>query len=113
MSRIGILPIDLPAGVSTEVSSDNLVTVKGPKGELQQQVDKNITVKVEENQSICFQVHRGEGSQIEARIVPLTFEQHGFGCYRRIYHSAGAGGCWIQGRSKGQQPPGAESWVFA
>jgi large subunit ribosomal protein L6 len=49
MSRIGILPIDLPAGVSIEVSSDNLVTVKGPKGELQQQVDKNITVKVEEN----------------------------------------------------------------
>ena len=50
MSRIGILPVDIPAGVSLEVSSDNLVTVKGPKGELQQQVDKNITVKVEENQ---------------------------------------------------------------
>jgi large subunit ribosomal protein L6 len=50
MSRIGILPIDIPAGVSLEVSSDNLVTVKGPKGELHQQVDKNITVKVEENQ---------------------------------------------------------------
>jgi len=50
MSRIGILPIDLPAGVSMEVSSDNLVTVKGPKGELHQQVDKNITVKVEDNQ---------------------------------------------------------------
>ena len=50
MSRIGILPVDLPAGVSIEVNSDNLVTVKGPKGELQQQVDKNITVKVEENQ---------------------------------------------------------------
>ena len=49
MSRIGILPIDLPAGVSIEVSSDNLVTVKGPKGELHQQVDKNISVKVEEN----------------------------------------------------------------
>jgi large subunit ribosomal protein L6 len=50
MSRIGILPIDLPAGVSVEVSSDNLVTVKGPKGELQQQVDPNLRVKVEENQ---------------------------------------------------------------
>jgi large subunit ribosomal protein L6 len=49
MSRIGILPIDIPAGVTVEVSKDNLVTVKGPKGELQQQVDKNITVKVEEN----------------------------------------------------------------
>ena len=49
MSRIGILPIELPAGVSVEVDKDNLVTVKGPKGELQQKVDKNLTVKVEEN----------------------------------------------------------------
>ena len=50
MSRIGILPIDIPAGVSIEVDKDNLVTVKGPKGELHQQVDKGISVKVEENQ---------------------------------------------------------------
>ena len=49
MSRIGILPIELPAGVSVEVDKDNVVTVKGPKGELQQKVDKNLTVKVEEN----------------------------------------------------------------
>jgi large subunit ribosomal protein L6 len=48
MSRIGILPVVLPAGVSIEVDKDNLVTVKGPKGELTQQVDKNITVKVED-----------------------------------------------------------------
>jgi len=52
MSRIGILPVDIPAGVTIEVSEDNLVTVKGPKGELKQQVDKNITVKVEENQIV-------------------------------------------------------------
>ena len=50
MSRIGILPIDIPAGVTIEVDKENLVTVKGPKGELTQKVDKNITVKVEENQ---------------------------------------------------------------
>ncbi|MDX2429515.1 MAG: 50S ribosomal protein L6 [Bacteroides sp.] len=49
MSRIGILPIDIPAGVSIEVDKDNVVTVKGPKGELTQQIDKAITVKVEEN----------------------------------------------------------------
>ena len=48
MSRIGILPVDISAGVSIEEDKDNLVTVKGPKGELTQQVDKNITVKVEE-----------------------------------------------------------------
>jgi large subunit ribosomal protein L6 len=50
MSRIGILPVDIPEGVTIEVSDDNLVTVKGPKGELKQQVDKKITVKVEEGQ---------------------------------------------------------------
>ena len=50
MSRIGILPIDIPAGVSIEVDKDNVVTVKGPKGELTQQVDKNLTVKVEDGQ---------------------------------------------------------------
>jgi large subunit ribosomal protein L6 len=50
MSRIGILPIDIPAGVSVEVDKDNRVTVKGPKGELAQQVDKVITVKVDGNQ---------------------------------------------------------------
>ncbi len=48
MSRIGILPVDIPAGVSIEVDKDNLVTVKGPKGELTQQVDNKITVKVED-----------------------------------------------------------------
>jgi large subunit ribosomal protein L6 len=50
MSRIGILPIDIPAGVSIEVDKENVVTVKGPKGELTQQVDKNLTVKVEDTQ---------------------------------------------------------------
>ena len=50
MSRIGILPVEIPAGVSIEVDKDNLVTVKGPKGELTQKADKAITIKVEDNQ---------------------------------------------------------------
>ena len=49
MSRIGKLPVDLPAGVSVDVDKDNLVTVKGPKGELTQKVDSAITLKVEDN----------------------------------------------------------------
>ena len=48
MSRIGKLPIAIPAGVTVTVSPENLVTVKGPKGELKQQVNPNITVAVEE-----------------------------------------------------------------
>jgi large subunit ribosomal protein L6 len=50
MSRIGILPIDVPAGVTIEVNEDNLVKIKGPKGELQQQVDIDIKVEVKDNQ---------------------------------------------------------------
>ena len=48
MSRIGKLPVNLPAGVTVEVSSDNVVSVKGPLGQLSQQVDRDITVKVED-----------------------------------------------------------------
>ena len=48
MSRIGKAPIAIPAGVSITVSDKNLVTVKGPKGELAQQVDSDITVKEED-----------------------------------------------------------------
>ena len=49
MSRIGRLPITVPAGVTVTVDSDNLVTVKGPKGTLSQQVNSAITVKKEGN----------------------------------------------------------------
>ena len=46
MSRIGKLPISVPAGVSISVDK-TLVTVKGPKGVLTQEIDPNITVVVE------------------------------------------------------------------
>jgi large subunit ribosomal protein L6 len=49
MSRIGKLPIEIPAGVKFSVSDTNLVTVKGPLGELTQQVDPDITLSLEGN----------------------------------------------------------------
>ena len=48
MSRIGKAPIKLPPGVTVEVNADNLVTVKSTKGKLHQQIDPDITIKVEE-----------------------------------------------------------------
>jgi large subunit ribosomal protein L6 len=48
MSRIGKAPIALPAGVELQVSPSNEITVKGPKGTLTQNVDADITVKVED-----------------------------------------------------------------
>ena len=52
MSRIGILPIDLPSGVTVTVSESNEVKVKGPKGEISQQLDPEIKVEIKENQVI-------------------------------------------------------------
>jgi large subunit ribosomal protein L6 len=48
MSRVGKAPIAIPAGVTVTVSGENLITVKGPKGELQQAVDADIKVEQEE-----------------------------------------------------------------
>ena len=45
MSRIGKLPITVPAGVTVTVDENNFVTVKGPKGTLTQQVNPDITLK--------------------------------------------------------------------
>ena len=49
MSRIGKLPVAIPAGVTVTVSDDNLVTVKGPKGTLTQQITGDLKVTLEEN----------------------------------------------------------------
>ena len=48
MSRVGKAPINLPANVQVNVSKGNLVTVKGPKGELSQQIDPDITIEIED-----------------------------------------------------------------
>ena len=47
MSRIGKMPITLPAGVEVTVADGNVVTVKGPKGTLEQKFHHNMIIKVE------------------------------------------------------------------
>ena len=48
MSRIGRMPIAIPAGVTVEVAENNKVTVKGPKGTLERVLSNELTVKVED-----------------------------------------------------------------
>lgn len=50
MSRIGKAPISVPAGVNITVGADNVVTVKGPKGELKQPIDRDIKVEVKDGE---------------------------------------------------------------
>lgn len=48
MSRIGKKPVDIPNGVTVSVSADNVVSVKGPKGELKETIDRDIKVEVKD-----------------------------------------------------------------
>jgi large subunit ribosomal protein L6 len=52
MSRIGNLPVEIPAAVTVTVDNDNLVKVKGPLGELEQRVDKEIKVEINGNEIV-------------------------------------------------------------
>ncbi len=48
MSRVGLAPIEIPAGVTIDISKSNVVSVKGPKGELSENIDSSISVSMED-----------------------------------------------------------------
>jgi large subunit ribosomal protein L6 len=50
MSRIGKQPVIVPSGVTVTVNKDNVMTVKGPKGELKQTIDRDIKVEVKDGE---------------------------------------------------------------
>ncbi|MCB0507196.1 MAG: 50S ribosomal protein L6 [Chitinophagales bacterium] len=52
MSRVGKLPIAIPSKTEVSVASNNVVTVKGPKGTLSEKIDKDISVKVEDGRIV-------------------------------------------------------------
>ena len=52
MSRVGKMPIAIPAGVTVTVTPENVVTVKGPKGELVKAMHKYINIAVEDAQVV-------------------------------------------------------------
>ena len=52
MSRIGRLPVEIPAGVEITVAENNVVTVKGPKGTLTENLPVEMDIKVENNQVV-------------------------------------------------------------
>lgn len=58
MSRIGRLPVAIPAGVTVEVAENNVVTVKGPKGTLTKELPTEMEIKVEgEEVTVSFLVN--------------------------------------------------------
>ena len=79
MSRIGKLPISIPAGVTISQGNDGVVTVKGPKGEMSQKVDSSIIVKIEDGQ-VVFEVD-------EKSPVNLKQKQAFHGLYRALINN--------------------------
>lgn len=55
MSRIGKLPIEIPKGVDVKIDAGNLVTAKGPKGQLQQKVDADMKLIIGEDGKLVVQ----------------------------------------------------------
>ena len=83
MSRIGKLPIAIPEGVEITISDANMVTIKGPLGELSQQVDK------------CLTVNKEDGNLVVARKSEEKQEKAFHGLYRSLLSNM------IEGVSKG------------
>ena len=86
MSRIGKLPISIPAGVTVS-QKDGVVTVKGPKGELSQKVDSSIKVNIADGE-VTFEVD-------EKSLVDVKQKQAYHGLYRALVNNM------VEGVSKG------------
>ncbi len=80
MSRIGKLPISIPAGVTVTVSPENVVSVKGPKGEMTQAVHPSIKVDVDAAQ-IVFTIDEQNDT------VEMKQKQAFHGLYRSLVHN--------------------------
>ena len=78
MSRIGKLPIVIPAGVTVDYK-DGVVSVKGPKGELSQKVDSSIIVKIEDGR-MTFEID-------EKSPVNVKQKQAFHGLYRALVNN--------------------------
>ncbi len=79
MSRIGKLPISIPAGVTVSQSQDGVVTVKGPKGELSQKVDASIKMTIADGH-VSFEID-------ENSPVNVKQKQAFHGLYRALVHN--------------------------
>lgn len=80
MSRIGKLPISIPAGVTVSVDENNVVTVKGKKGEMSQAVDSSIKVNIAESE-VTFEIVE------ENDTVEMKQKQAFHGLYRSLVNN--------------------------
>ncbi len=84
MSRIGRLPVAIPAGVEVTVAEGNVVTVKGPKGTLERALPTEMEIKVEDGHVVVNKTKRLKENESSSRFNKKPDPQHGCWCKRRI-----------------------------
>ena len=82
MSRIGKLPVEIPSGVNVSLEND-IVSVKGPKGELLQKISPLVKVNIEEKSVSVSQAEQSDAKAI--RHNPFAYCQYGAGCDREFF----------------------------
>ncbi len=103
MSRIGKQPVIVPGGVTVTVTKENVMTVKGPKGELKQTIDRDIIVEVKDGQvsftrptdQIRHRAMHGLYRSITSNLVKGVTEGYvrKIGAYRCRFQSSQPGKC--------------------
>ena len=88
MSRVGRMPIDIPAGVNVNLDG-HVITVKGPKGELTRTLHQDMKITVADN---VITVER----PCTARPHPCPYCQHGKRCFGRLQKRTGNRWRWLQ-----------------
>ena len=86
MSRIGRLPVAIPAGVTVEVAANNVVTVTGPKGTLVKELPVEMEIKVEGEEVVVTR----PSDLKKMKSYKNTDQQHGCWCNKRIRKSSGS-----------------------
>ena len=80
MSRIGRMPIAVPAGVTVDIAENNKVTVKGPKGTLERVLPAEMDIKLEAD---VITVSRPNDLK-KMKTYKNTYPQHDHWCYRGL-----------------------------
>ncbi len=80
MSRIGRLPVAVPAGVEVKVAENNVVTVKGPKGTLERVLPAEMTIKVEDGHVVVTRPNDLKENEIFTRFNKNSDPEHGDRC---------------------------------
>ena len=69
MSRIGKMPVVIPAGVSVELKDGNTLSVKGPKGTLERTLPQEMTIEVKEGEIVTIIGANGAGKSTTLKSI--------------------------------------------